>query len=388
MSVVTFDFETSTLNKGNPFTASNKSVCYSVKVNDEAVKSSYYTDIDYLASLRQGFKYAKILVGFNLKFDTHWAARHGLKPNDRCRMWDCQIAEFIIQGQKKAYPSLNECCEKYGLGQKDDKIAEYWNLGIDTVDIPQEELTTYCDLDVDLTYRLYLKQMEVMTDKQKRLCLVMGLDLLVLQEMEWNGIKFDVDLCAKKEEETSVKLETVTQELLGYAPTPDINLDSGHQLSCLLYGGPFEVVTVDRTETLVYKSGKRKGEEYVKTHWKSEVFVCEPFFKPLPRTEYKLENKLGGKTYQSGTDILKQLRASGKKQKRLIELLLERSEYAKLLDTYYTALPVLLETMEWGEYLHGSFNQVVAATGRLSSTRPNLQNFSAAVDELLVSRYD
>lgn len=389
--VLTFDFETSTLNKGNPFTASNKSICYSVKHDDEAVKFSYYTAIDYLANLRQGFKYAKLIVGFNLKFDLHWAARHGLNPDAKARIWDCQLAEFIITGQKGAYPSLNACCEKYGLGRKDDKIAEYWALGVDTADIPLDELQVYCDLDVDLTYKLYLKQLEVMTDKQKRLCMVMGLDLLVLQEMEENGVKFNIKLCEEKERETGEKLDEVTKELLEFSPTPDINLDSGQQLSCLLYGGSFETVSVERTETLTYKSGKRKGEEYIKTYWKTDVFTCEPLFKPLPKTEYKLKLKtsVGEFTvYQSGEDVLKQLRASSKKQKRIIELLLLRAEYAKLMDTYYGKLPVLLETMEWGEYIHGQYNQCVAATGRLSSSAPNMQNFSGDVDLLLVSRYN
>jgi DNA polymerase I-like protein with 3'-5' exonuclease and polymerase domains len=66
-----------------------------------------------------------------------------------------------------------------------------------------------------------------------------------------------------------------------------------------------------------------------------------------------------------------------------------RAENAKLIDTYFGALPELINKMEWQDnYIHGSYNQCVAATGRLSSTKPNMQNFSAAVDEVLVSRYD
>jgi DNA polymerase I-like protein with 3'-5' exonuclease and polymerase domains len=89
--------------------------------------------------------------------------------------------------------------------------------------------------------------------------MLMGLDLLVLQEMEKNGVKFDIDKCREKEHETGEKLDVVTRELLEFAPTPHINLDSGQQLSCLLYGGAFELTSVESTETLVYKSGKRKG---------------------------------------------------------------------------------------------------------------------------------
>jgi len=388
MRKLTWDCETSTLNTGNPFTASNKMVSYSVKVDDGKPQCSYHTTINFLQSLREEFKVAQLMIGFNLKFDLHWAARNGVRPNDRVRIWDCQIAEFIIMGQKGAYPSLNACCLKYGLGQKDDKIAEYWALGVDTEDIPPDELQFYNDLDVELTYKLYLAQQAVMTDKQKRLCTVMGLDLLVLQEMEFNGVKLDLRLCKEKELETGAKLEVVTKELLGFSPSPLINLDSGQQLSCLLYGGSFDVeVEVGRT-TLTYKSGIKKGQEYERVHWDTVTVDCQPMFKPLPKTEYKNPTKTGTTIYQTNEDVLKQLRATSKKQKRLIELLLLRAEYAKLMDTYYGALPVLLETMEWGEYIHGQFNQCVAGTGRLSSSKPNMQNFSADVDQLLVTRYD
>ena len=333
---------------------------------------------------------AKLLVGFNLKFDLSWASRYGIKPPDRIRVWDCQIAEFIITGQKGSYPSLDECCAKYGLGSKDDKIKEYWDAGIDTEFIPPDELKFYNDLDVELTYKLYLTQQKVMTDKQIKLCLVMGLDLLVLQEMEENGVKFNTELCKQKADETGKQLEEITDELLKYSPTPDINLDSGQQLSCLLYGGAFEVDYITE-ETAVYKSGPRKGLEYIKNNHNEVIYECPRLLAPIPKTETKLKKKLGEREiviYETNEDTLKQLKCTSKYQKRCVELLLKRAEYAKLMDTYYGKLPGLLETMEWGDYLHGSYNQSVAATGRLSSSAPNMQNFSGDVDELLISRYD
>ena len=71
----------------------------------------------------------------------------------------------------------------------------------------------------------------------------------------------------------------------------------------------------------------------------------------------------------------------------MISSLLKRAELAKLQDTYYGKLPTLLAHMEWGKLLHGQYNQCVAATGRLSSSAPNMQNFSGDVDKLLISRY-
>lgn len=392
MTTLCFDVETNTVNKGNPFTASGKLISYSVKIDDKPTSFNYHNAIDFLTELRSYMQHAKLLVGFNIKFDLHWASRMGIKPPDRVRIWDCQIAEFIITGQKGSYPSLDECCAKYELGQKDDKIKEYWDAGVDTEFIPSDELKFYNDLDVELTYKLYLRQQEVMTDKQKKLCIVMGLDLLVLQEMEEAGVKFDIELCKTKRDETEKSLKTITEELLTYSPTPDINLGSGQHLSCLLYGGKFEIDYITE-EIGIYKSnskatGAKKGDPRTFNVHNEVVYHCPRIFEPLPKTEAKLKTKFGETWYTTNEDNLKQLKTKTKQQKRLIELLLQQAELAKLLDTYYGKLTELLETMEWGEYLHGQYNQTVASTGRLSSSNPNMQNFSGDVDQLLISRYD
>lgn len=391
MSVITFDFEANTINRGNPFTASGKSIVYAVKVDDGEVTSSYFTDIEYEKLLRVGIGKATLLVGFNIKYDLHWARRHGVQVPQGVRVWDCQIAEFLIRGQQGSYPSLNEALARFNLGQKDDKVAEYWKLGIDTEFIPKDELVHYNNLDVELTYQLYLKQQAVMSDKLKRLCLVMGLDLLVLQEMEWNGVKYDVEQSKRKAEETASELEKITAELRGFSPYDNLNFDSPHQLSCFLYGGAFEVTVPDRVETLIYKSGAKKGQEYKRTFWKSEIVECPQLFIPLKGSELKLRSKVAEREYviyATGEDVLKQLRKPSTKHRRIIELLLSRAEKEKLLGTYYKAIPDLIETMEWkDDILHGQLNQVVVRTGRLSSSNPNMQNFSSEVDQLLVTRF-
>ena len=81
------------------------------------------------------------------------------------------------------------------------------------------------------------------------------------------------------------------------------------------------------------------------------------------------------------------LAGRSKVQKRVIELILERAEYAKLVDTYLLKLPVRMEENEWGDYIHGAYNQVVARTGRLSSSGPNMQNTPPMVDQMFESRY-
>jgi DNA polymerase I-like protein with 3'-5' exonuclease and polymerase domains len=366
-------------------------VSYSVQVDADKPEFSYFTDIEFSKLLRERMSKATLLVGFNIKFDLHWARHLGVLPPTGVRIWDCQIAEFIIRGQQGSYPSLNEALARFDLGQKDDKVAEYWALGINTQDIPLDELRFYNDLDVELTYKLYLKQQEVMDAKLKRLCTIMGLDLLVLEDMEWNGVKIDVEECKARAVTTAAEVKTLTAELRNIFDVPDdVNLDSGHQLSCLLYGGAFELVRVSSVDKLIYKSGPRKGQEYERNRYETVVLERERIFTPLKGSETKLVSKVEGRespVFATGEDVLKQLSAVSKSRKRIIELLLQRAEQAKLLDTYYGALPELLEKMQWGDTLHGQFNQVVARTGRLSSSNPNQQNFSAEVDQLLVSRY-
>lgn len=366
-------------------------VSYSIQCGNETPSFHYYNDLEFIKALREHMAKATLIVGFNVKFETHWARRLGVLPPEGVRIWDCQIAEFLIRGQQGSYPSLDEALARFNLGQKDEKIAEYWALGIQTEEIPVDELRFYNNLDVELTYKLYLKQQEVMSEKLKRLCMVMGLDLLVLQEMEWNGVKYDVEQSLVKAEETAKDLQAITEELLRFSPYPSLNFDSPHQLSCFLYGGSFEVTVPDRVETLVYKSGPRKGESYERTFWKTEVVECESLFTPLKGTATKLKSKVADRefpVYATGEDILKQLRKPSTKHRRIIDLLLSRAEKEKLLGTYYKALPDLIKKMEWEDnILHGQLNQVVARTGRLSASNPNQQNFSGEVDQLLVTRF-
>jgi DNA polymerase-1 len=70
-------------------------------------------------------------------------------------------------------------------------------------------------------------------------------------------------------------------------------------------------------------------------------------------------------------------------------LLLELAKLEKLNGTYYKGLVNLRKEMHWPVgVLHGSFNQTTASTGRLSSSRPNAQNFATDILDIFISRYD
>ena len=91
--------------------------------------------------------------------------------------------------------------------------------------------------------------------------------------------------------------------------------------------------------------------------------------------------------FSTDEQTLKSLKGS-KKAKDIIELLLQRAILEKRLTAYYKGLVDLRKDMNWNEgQLHGQLNQCVARTGRLSSSKPNLQNFDGEIKTLFRSRY-
>ena len=158
------------------------------------------------------------------------------------------------------------------------------------------------------------------------------------------------------------------------------------QLSCFLYGGSWNE-DVFLPVTKIYKSGPKKGQEYVRNEFQHTLVHHQAgYFKPLKGTEVA-KSTPEKRLYQTGDEVLQQLRANTKVQRRIIDLLRSRSKLEKLVGTYLLALPAMCDSYGWGDVVHGQFNQVVARTGRLSSSKPNMQNAPAQVDQFFVSRY-
>jgi DNA polymerase I-like protein with 3'-5' exonuclease and polymerase domains len=130
----------------------------------------------------------------------------------------------------------------------------------------------------------------------------------------------------------------------------------------------------------VYKSGVKQGQPRYKLV--DYTYELPKTVDPPKGSELKKEGY-----YATNDQTLRSIRGT-KEVRNRINLILERSKSAKLEGTYYRGLPELITKMGWPKsQLHGQFNQCVAATGRLSSTNPNLQNFAAEVKQLLVTRY-
>jgi DNA polymerase I-like protein with 3'-5' exonuclease and polymerase domains len=376
------DLETSTYNFGNAFDRRNDVCFIGIGTN---VYEIAYADNPYgeaLKQVQQEIDEADLLVLINAKFDLHHLQNLGIKFSHK-RIWDCQLVDFMLSGQTESYPSMNSMSEKYGLPMKPDIKARYWENGIDTKDIPRHEIVSYLqEHDLVTTEKIYQIQSEIVKTKPKefqRLVSLHNQDLLVLQEIEYNGLAFDEQSCLIAATNLTKTIEELRMELHDYHNLEEFNTESGDHLSCLLYGGD---IVVARKELIgVYKTGDKKGMD--KYGWKEYTYTLPRLVTPLPKTELK---KAG--YWQTGEDVLKSLKPRDKAAKRVIQVILELAKLEKIVGTYYLGLPKLREKMNWkAGYLHGNLNQCVARTGRLSSTKPNLQNISGDMKNVFITRF-
>lgn len=382
MIVKPLDLETTTFNKGN-FADRRNDVCF-IGIGENVYEIAY-GDNPYgeaLKQVQQEIEEADLLVLINAKFDLHHLRNLGLECTHK-RIWDCQLVDFMLSGQTESYPSMNSMAEKYGLPQKPDIKTKYWDANIDTKQIPREEIVSYLrDHDLVTTMEIYKIQNKLVVEKSKqfqRLVSLANQDLLVLEEIEYNGLYFNEDMCLEEAKKLQTTINELRMELHDYHNIEEFNTESGDHLSCLIYGG---TITIPRKEIVgTYKTGDRKGED--KYGWKDYSYTLPRLFNPLPKSELKKPGY-----YATGEDVLRQLKSRDKAAKRVVEVILQLAKLEKVVGTYYLGLPKLRETMNWTKnILHGNLNQVTARTGRLSSTKPNLQNISGDMKRVFATRF-
>ena len=379
MNVLAIDTENNTWNTGAPFDRRFKGVCHSWADSDGSGAAK--NNEESLAELAERIGRADILVGFNLKYDLHVLRKLGVGGWEGAerRLWDCQLAEYVRSNQTWKYPSLAETAERYGLPVKLDVVAsQYWQKGIQTEDIPWKVLEEYAVRDAELTKEIFECQSLLMTDKQKQLVRLMSLDLLVLEEMEWNGIKFDEELCRSRAEDIRNQISQITERLRGVYPSIPISFTSGDDLSAFLYGGT--VVEEQREIIGFYKTGAKIGQPRYRIN-KIEHQLPR-LVEPIRGSELKKQG-----FFATNADTLLKLKPS-KKTREIIELIQKQTRLETLLSKTYDGLVKKHTEQNWEPgYLHGQFNQVTVSTGRLSSSGPNLQNLDSEANDLFISRY-
>jgi DNA polymerase I-like protein with 3'-5' exonuclease and polymerase domains len=380
--------------KGTPFSKYNRLVVTGWRClwKDEGFKHFYTgeSEDDFYNDL-VGCSH---VVGFNLKFDLHWIRVLGdrfAEVFQTKRLWDCQLAEYVLSRQRWVYPSLDGAMERRGGPRKIDRIKlEYWDKGINTCDIPRNELTEYLQQDVESTTWLFLAQQKDFQSSPlmfRVFCLSCE-DLKVLEEMEYNGIKIDTELCHARAVEVRARLADFHEQLRVYNQGIDVNWDSGDHLSAVLFGG--YVPVTEQEQIGIYKTGAKAGQRKYRT---VENLIHFPrLFEPQDEWEvkktkdkptYELQEEGKWRIYFTNDEVLSTL----KDKIGIVEILKARAKWTKILE-YYVKLPKLVEEKGWEpSMLHGQFNQVVTRTGRASSSDPNLQNFAGEIQDVFITRY-
>ncbi len=340
----------------------------------------FYDNYD---SLQEIINKADLIVGFNLKFDLHWIRNIGIDIS-KIKVWDCQLAEFLLSNQQNKYPSLDGAAEKYGFPKKLDVVKiEYWDKGICTSQVPRNILSDYLNQDLILTEQVYERQRaQLQSNGLMPLFRLQCADLLVLEEMEYNGIYFNVEKAREYAGEIHIELNEITKELSKYTNGTTLNFNSNDHVSALLYGGSINVD--DKIPIGVYKSGIKAGQVKYKNIIKE--YPLPRLVEPLKGTETK--KSIEGKEYwEVNETVLRKLKLS-KQARVVVDLLNKYSELEKLRGTYLNGYSDLIDEMNWpANILHGTLNQCVAITGRLSSSRPNLQNADPVTKLYMPSRY-
>ena len=388
MSILVIDTENTIFQKGNPFSRRNKCVAVALKKDDhppECLMLEYEApaSADTLHNISALTREANLLIGFNLKYDLHWLRRYGLEVSSP--VFCTQLAQFIIENQQRRYPSLEDSCLYWGITGKQNTIKEdYWDKGIDNTEVPWPVLHDRGTSDAELTYQLYLKQTEYLRahPKMEKLVELANIDLLVLREMEWNGLKFNVEKSRQREEQLSAEIQTIDKNLRFNLGNYNFNFNSSDHLSCILYGGT--IVFRERAPYLHrYKTGVKKGTTAMRSAIVEHEVTMPRLIAPIEGSELKKEGY-----FSTAAPVLAKLRPK-QLAKRVIDFLKRRAELEQLVSTYYNGFPEKMLEMDWEpNEIHSQLNQCVAITGRLSSSGPNQQNIPPSVYELVETRYE
>jgi DNA polymerase-1 len=259
--------------------------------------------------------------GHNVKFDLAMLKDHGIVVGGLC--FDTMLASYLLNpGTRQHNLDALAFTELHF-----EKITREDLLGkgkVDYTEAPLEKLNLYACEDADITFRLKKKlEGHLKEQKLEKLLLEMELPLAVmLVDVEQNGIRLDVKYLEKLSDKLHARIKELEKEIHAEAGSK-FNINSTQQLSVVL----FEDLAIS----------------------------------PMGLTKTKTG-------ISTAADELLKIRD----EHPIVKLIEEYRELTKLTSTYIDALPKLVHGKT--SRIHTSYNQTIAATGRLSSTDPNLQN--------------
>jgi DNA polymerase-1 len=327
------DMETTSL---NPVEAESVGISFSYKENE-----AYYIPLThrYLGvpeQLDQKMVFQKLKpilenpkigkIGHNIKYDLIVLLNEGIHLKGIS--FDTMLASYVLDPSRRGHGMDALALELLGhktISYKDVTGTGAKQIGFDEVEV--ERATEYAAEDSDITWRLYKNLKPKLTDELLQLFNEMEMPLLeVLAEMEVNGVYLDKQHLADLSKKIEKELRKYERKIFEIAEE-EFNINSPKQLAVILFE-KLKLPVIKKTKT----------------------------------------------GYSTDVSVLEELAS----QHELPENILVFRQLGKLKSTYVDALPLDIDK-KTGR-VHTSFNQTVAATGRLSSSDPNLQNIPIRTD--------
>ena len=322
--ILVLDTETTST---NPIDAELVGLSFAVKENEAfyvAIPPNRQEAEKYVNIFKPLYENPKILkIGQNIKYDLEVLRNYGVELKGA--LWDTMIAHYLIQPElRHNMDYMAETLLNYKTIHIDELIGPKGKNQKSMRDLPPTLVYEYACEDADVT----LKLKNVLEPKLKEsgvehLFYDIEMPLVpVLAEMEMNGVCIDTDSLNETSKIFTNRMQELEQRIYELAGE-QFNIASPKQVGDILFG----------KMKIIDKPKKTKTGQFV-----------------------------------TSEEVLMQL----KHKSEIVEDILNHRGLKKLLGTYIDALPKLINPRTG--HIHTSFNQTITATGRLSSSDPNLQN--------------
>lgn len=263
-------------------------------------------------------------IGQNIKYDMLVLRRYGVEVKGP--LFDTMIAHYVLQPElHHGMDYLAEIYLKYETIKIEELIGPKGKNQRNMRDLAPADVYKYACEDADVTLKLKHKlEEELKKNNCEELFYQIEMPLVaVLTYMEWNGVRIDTEALKQTSAHYTERMNQIEQEIYTLAGE-SFNIASPKQVGDILFD---KLKITDKA-----KKTKSKGQ------------------------------------YITSEEVLESLRH----KHEIVGKILDYRGLRKLLSTYIDALPELINPRT--NKIHTSFNQAVAATGRLSSSNPNLQN--------------
>ena len=339
-----------------------------------------------------------IKIGQNIKFEMNWWRKYGIIMIGR--VFDTMLAKYLLDeerphGLKEMVTRFIPEFDGYDLpGQPGPKAPterkiEFWS------NVPLQDLSKYCALDADLTFRLWVFFERRLIDNEFYTFFrnMMMMASRVLAEAEWRGVEIDRDYLKGLMEIYKVKIDECESRIknnpmiLKYdkarlkAVKKQMIIDLREEIKILKTERDNQVLIKNREEKISRQlagdyTTKKEREAIEPTNFNSPAQMIELLFESpdgfmFDVIKFTVDKKTKKETERPSTDedVLEELKHND--DSGFIKDLLELRGLTKLNSTYVVGM---WERLNSKNKIHGSFLLHGTVTGRLSSRNPNLQN--------------